>query len=96
MPKLVAMGRKIGVKIRMAGVMSMNIPMTSRMMFISRKMMYLLSVRLIRPLEMAAGMPEYAMTKDIAEEAEIRNRMMPLVLAEFSRMLRKPLKSMLL
>ena len=96
MPKLMAMGRKIGVKIRMAGVMSMNIPMTSKMMFISRKMMYLLSVRLIRPLEMAAGMPEYAMTKDIAEEAEIRNRMMPLVLAEFSRMLRKPLKSMLL
>ena len=58
MPKLVAMGRKIGVKIRMAGVMSMNMPMTSRMMFMSRKMMYLLSVRLIRPLEMAAGMPE--------------------------------------
>ena len=96
MPKLVAMGRKIGVKIRMAGVMSMNIPMTSRMMFISRKMIYLLSVRLIRPLEMAAGMPEYAITKDMAEEAEIRNRMMPLVLAELSRMLRKPLKSMLL
>ena len=58
MPKLVAMGRKIGVKIRMAGVMSMNMPMTSRMMFMSRKMMYLFSVRLIRPLEMAAGMPE--------------------------------------
>ena len=90
------MGRKIGVKIRMAGVISINIPMTSRMMFISRKMMYLLSVRLIRPLEMAAGMPEYAITKDIAEEAEIRNRMMPLVLAEFNRISRKPLKSMLL
>ena len=58
MPKLVAMGRKIGVKIRMAGVISMNMPITSRMMFISRKMMYLLLVRLIRPLEMAAGMPE--------------------------------------
>ena len=58
MPKFMAMGRKIGVKIRMAGVMSMNMPMTSRMMFMSRKMMYLLSVRLIRPLEMAAGMPE--------------------------------------
>ena len=96
MPKLVAMGRKIGVKIRMAGVMSMNMPMTSRMMFMSRKMMYLLSVRLIRPLEMAAGMPEYAITKDMAEEAEIRNRMMPDVLAELSRMPRKPLKSMLL
>ena len=52
------MGRKIGVKIRMAGVISMNMPITSRMMFISRKMMYLLLVRLIRPLEMAAGMPE--------------------------------------
>jgi hypothetical protein len=41
-------------------------------------------------------MPEYAMTKDMAEEAEIRNRMMPLVLAELSRIPRKPLKSMLL
>ena len=96
MPKLVAMGRKIGVKIRMAGVMSMNMPMTSRIIFISRKMIYLLSVRLIKPLEIAAGMPEYAMTKDIAEEAEIRNRMMPEVLAELSRIFRKPLKSMLL
>ena len=57
-PRLCAIGRKIGVKIRIAGVMSMNIPTTMRMMFISRKMMYLLLVRLIRPLEMAAGMPE--------------------------------------
>jgi len=32
----------------------------------------------------------------MAEEAEIRNRMMPDVLAELSRMPRKPLKSMLL
>ena len=31
------------------------------------------------PSLMAAGIPEYAMTKDMAEEADIRNRMMPLV-----------------
>ena len=39
----------------------------------------------IKPLLIAAGIPEYAMTHDIAEEAEIRNRMIPLVAALFSK-----------
>ena len=41
---------------------------------------------------MAAGIPEYAITKDIAEEAEIRNRIMPLVQALLTRILEKTLK----
>jgi len=45
---------------------------------------------------MAAGIPEYAITKDIAEEAEIRNRIMPLVQALLTRILEKLLKLMLL
>lgn len=77
-PRLCAIGRKIGVKIRIAGVMSMNIPTTMRMMFISRKITYLFVEMDMRPVEMAAGIPEYAMTKDMAEDAEIKNRMIPL------------------
>ena len=59
--------------------MSINIPTINKMIFIKRRSMYLFSVMDIKPLLIAAGIPEYAMTHDIAEEAEIRNRMIPLV-----------------
>ena len=95
-PKLCAMGRKIGVKIKMAGVMSMNVPMTSRMMFMSMNMIILLFVTDSRASEIAAGIPEYAMTQLIALDAEIRNRMIPLVFALSSRMSMKSLTVMLL
>ena len=78
------------MKIRIAGVMSMNMPTTIRMMFISRKMTYLLSETAISALLIAAGIPAYAMTKLIAEDAEIRNRMMPEVFAESSRIFINP------
>ena len=39
----------------------------------------------IIPVEIAAGIPEYAITKDIAEDAEIRNRIIPLVQALLTR-----------
>ncbi len=55
MPKLLTTGRKIGAKIRTAGVMSMNMPMTSRMRLMSSRMTYLLSDTLISALPMAAG-----------------------------------------
>ena len=90
-PRLCAIGRKIGVKIRIAGVMSMNI----RMMFISRKITYLFVEMDMRPVEMAAGIPEYAMTKDMAEDAEIKNRMIPLVQALFTRIFVKDFTVML-
>jgi len=41
-PSAVHTGRKIGVKIRQAGVISMNVPTTRRMTLIRRKMTYLL------------------------------------------------------
>ena len=94
-PRLCAIGRKIGVKIRIAGVMSMNIPTTMRMMFISRKITYLFVEMDMRPVEMAAGIPEYAMTKDMAEDAEIKNRMIPLVQALFTRIFVKDFTVML-
>ena len=95
-PKLWAIGRKIGVKIRIAGVISINIPTTIRIMFISSRITYLLVEMDMMPSLMAAGIPEYAITKDIAEEAEIRNRIMPLVQALLTRILEKLLKLMLL
>ena len=94
-PRLCAIGRKIGVKIRIAGVMSMNIPTTMRMMFISRKITYLFVEMDMRPVEMAAGIPEYAMTKDMAEDAEIKNRIIPLVQALFTRIFVKDFTVML-
>ena len=95
-PRLSAIGRKIGVKIRIAGVISINIPITSRITFISSRITYLLEETDIIAVLMAAGIPEYAITKDIAEEAEIRNRIMPLVQALLTRILEKLLKLMLL
>ena len=84
-PRLSAIGRKIGVKIRIAGVISINIPTTIRIMFISRKITYWwVDTDLMAEL-MAAGIPEYAITKDMAEEAEIKNRIMPLVQALFTK-----------
>ena len=80
MPRLWAIGRKIGVKIRIAGVMSINIPTT-----IKRRITYLFVEMDIIPVEIAAGIPEYAITKDIAEDAEIRNRIIPLVQALLTR-----------
>lgn len=85
MPRLWAMGRKIGVKIRIAGVISINIPTTIKIIFIIRNTTYLLVEMDMMPALIAAGIPEYAITKDIAEEAEIRNRIMPLVQALLTR-----------
>ena len=85
MPRLWAIGRKIGVKIRIAGVMSINIPTTIKIIFIRRRITYLFVEMDIIPVEIAAGIPEYAITKDIAEDAEIRNRIIPLVQALLTR-----------
>ena len=54
-PRLCAIGRKIGVKIRIAGVISMNMPTTIRITFIRKKITYLLVEMDIIPLEIAAG-----------------------------------------
>ena len=89
MPRLWAIGRKIGVKIRIAGVMSINIPTTIKIIFIRRRITYLFVEMDIIPVEIAAGIPEYAITKDIAEDAEIRNRIIPLVQALLTRILIK-------
>lgn len=57
-PTLVAIGRKIGVKISTAGVRSRNIPITSRNIFMIKIIIYRLLETLIRPSLIAAGIPE--------------------------------------
>ena len=74
----------------------MNIPITRRITFISKKITTLLVEMDIIPELMAAGIPEYAITNDIAEDAEIRNRIIPLVHALFTRILIKDLTVRLL
>ena len=95
-PRLWAMGRKIGVKIRIAGVMSINIPTTSRMIFIKKKITNLLEDTDKSASLITAGIPEYAITKDIAEEAEIRNKIIPLVQALLTRIFIKEFTVILL
>ena len=95
-PRLWAIGRKIGVKIRIAGVMSINIPTTSRMIFIKKKITNLLEDTDKSASLITAGIPEYAITKDIAEEAEIRNKIIPLVQALLTRIFIKEFTVILL
>ena len=68
--------------------MSINIPTTIKIIFIRRRITYLFVEMDIIPVEIAAGIPEYAITKDIAEDAEIRNRIIPLVQALLTRIFR--------
>ena len=90
------MAGEIGVKIKIAGVMSINIPITSRIMFINKRITYLFVEMDISPSLIAAGIPEYAITQLMAEEAEIRNRIIPLVAALFKRIFIKDFMLMLL
>jgi len=60
------MGRKIGVKIRIAGVMSMNIPTTSRIAFIISNRRALLSVQLTSAALIPCGTFSEARTQAIA------------------------------
>ena len=57
-PKLCAIGRKIGVNISIAGVISINIPTTRSIIFINKNITTLLVEILNNPLLMAAGIPE--------------------------------------
>lgn len=95
-PRLWAIGRKIGVKIRIAGVISINIPTIIKITFIKKKITYLFEDTDKSASLVTAGIPEYAITKDIAEEAEIRNRIIPLVQALLTRIFIKEFTVILL
>ena len=73
MPKLFTTGRKIGAKISTAGVISIKVPTTRKIRLIIRSTTYGLDEMLSMALPIAAGSPVKDMTKDMVEEAAIRN-----------------------
>ena len=85
-PKLCTTGRKMGAKIRTAGVMSIKVPTTSRIRLMSSRITYLLLEMRIMALPMAAGRPVKDMTKDMVEEAAIRNMITAVVSQASARM----------
>ena len=80
-PSELQIGRKIGVKIRQAGVISMNVPTISSRRLMIRRMTYLLLVSESRAAETAAGIFVNAMTQDMMLEQPIRKMMMPVISA---------------
>ena len=80
-PRAVQTGRKIGVKIRQAGVISIKVPTSRRITLIISNITYRLPVRLSKALEMAEGIPVNAMTHDMILDTPIRKIMMPVISA---------------
>ena len=65
MPKAWQTGKKMGVKIRQAGVISIKVPTTSRMMLMRNRITYLLLLMESRALDTRDGMLVNAMTQDM-------------------------------
>src|SRR5690625_3904064 len=88
-PSSVTTGRKIGVKIRTAGVISMNMPTTNRIRLIVRRITILLSLRPSRAELISWGIPSKDITPDILTDAAISSITMAVVEAAFTRIDRK-------
>ena len=74
-------GRKIGVKIKHAGVISINVPTTRRITLIIRKMTILFSLTDKSPTENAYGMFVKEITHDIMLDTPMRKIMIPVISA---------------
>ena len=77
-----AIGRKIGVKMRMAGVMSMKKPTTSKIRLMVSRMMTLFSERARMASSMMMGMSALAIAQLMPEEQPISSMTMALVTME--------------
>lgn len=80
-PSALQTGRKIGVKIRQAGVISIKVPTINRIIFIKNRITYLFCVKPRREDETAFGIPVKAITHDIILETPIRKMIIPVILA---------------
>ena len=94
MPSAVHTGRKIGVKIRQAGVISMKVPTISRITLINRKITILLLLMASKPLETAVGILVNAITHDIILETPIRKIIIPVISALSLKILGRSFKLM--
>ena len=79
-------GRKIGVKIKIAGVGSIKVPTNKSTKLIIKRVITLLFVNVNIALEIIVGISVYAIIQDMIEDTPIRNTMITVVLAE-SRMI---------
>ena len=69
----------MGVKIKIAGPTSINIPTNNRTTFTNNRIKYLLSVIPKIAVLIASGIPVKAIAKDIIEEVANKNIMVPLI-----------------
>ena len=91
-PNCVTTGKNMGVKMRMAGVMSMKVPTINSVRLMSRKIRNgLLTVSNKKPV-INCGIRSKENNQDMAIEVQIKNMTMAVVLALFKRMLGKFLK----
>ena len=81
MPNASHTGKKIGVKIKHAGVISRNVPTINRMMLIRSRMMYLLSVKDSIADDTICGIPVNAITQDMMDDTPIKKMMIPVISA---------------
>ena len=92
MPNSATTGRKMGVKIKTAGVISIKIPINNNVKLISNKITILLSLIDMIPLLIISGMFSNDNTQHMLIDAPIRNMTMAVVEEDFNKILDKFLK----
>ena len=88
-PKLSAIGRNIGVKIKMAGVGSINVPKISKMIFIRNKIIIGLSEKPRIESAIRLGILVNAKIHDMIEERPIKKTMIQVNLEDSNKILGK-------
>ena len=84
-PNSITTGRKIGVKISTAGVISINVPTSNNTILITKKITNLLLNWSKRKLLISSGIPSNENNHDIAIEVHIKNITTAVVLALVSK-----------
>ena len=80
-PSAVHTGRKIGVKIRQAGVISINVPTIRRIILIRNKITNLLLLTESSAVDTSSGIFVNAITHDMMLDTPIRKMMIPVISA---------------
>ena len=80
-PRVWQMGRKIGVKIRQAGVISIKVPTIRRRILMIKRITYRLSLIPSIASDTAVGMPVNAITQLMMLDTPIRKMIIPVISA---------------
>lgn len=81
-PHCIAIGRKIGVKIRIAGVVSKKVPTNSKKILMMSRITILLEEIPFNRSPTAAGIFTKEITQDMMEDTPINNTIMPVMMAD--------------